>query len=128
MGWIPFLHGGGKCRPQVLKEANDETATSAVAIFSVLLVALAGWSSSRSVAGVYVNQDNPSDSIELKRDGTFYIDIVGLSGHGRYEVSGDSVTLKFPDGGAARAQLQGDTLVSPTNSVTGYYGTHRKKR
>lgn len=95
---------------------------------SILLAVLAGCSSSRSVAGVSVDRDNPSDSFELKRDGTFYIDIIGLMGHGRYEVSGDSVTLKFPDGGAARAQLQGDTLVFPANSVIGYYGTHWKKR
>jgi len=99
-----------------------------VTILALLLMALAGCSSSRSVAGTYVNEQNPNDTIELNRDGTFYMSVIGVGGYGEYEVKGDTITFKFEDGSAARAELRDGNIVFPANSVIGFYGTTWKKQ
>ncbi|GAG59417.1 unnamed protein product [marine sediment metagenome] len=51
-----------------------------------------------SFAGTYVNQDNPSDYLELRPDGTFYSSIGrmhGLGHNGKWEVKGNELRLSM---------------------------------
>jgi len=88
---------------------------------------LLGCSSSRSVAGIYANENNPNYTIQLSRDGNFYMNLFGMESYGKYEVRGDTITFKFEDGSAARAELRDGAIVFPASSVIGFYGTTWKK-
>ena len=86
----------------------------------------AGCGGGRSVAGTYVSELNPDNRFELKGNGTFelYLTVLGIEmgDHGRYEVEGDTITFKFPDGTLLRAKLSDGTLMFPENSLLGFYG------
>ena len=47
------------------------------------------------VAGTYVNQDNPSEYLELNTDGTFYVEEAGMSISGHWEVKGSKLMLSW---------------------------------
>ena len=104
---------------------------SLVAVALVLLVAGCSSSTPRSAAGTYVSQNNPNAYIELRRDGSCYADLfgVGLADRGRWKLTRDTVSIEFSDGSVARAELQGDYLVFPEDSLIGFdCGTHWRKR
>jgi len=104
---------------------------SLVAVALVLLVAGCSSSTPRSAVGTYVSRNNPRAYIELRRDGSCYADLfgVGMADHGSWELNGDTVTIEFSDGSVARAELQGDTLVFPEDSLIGFdCGTHWQKK
>lgn len=66
-----------------------------------------------SVAGTYVNEDNPEWYIELKEDGTFYSrEMMGEVFTGEWEIEGDKVVLKSPLGITITVTLKGDTIVT----------------
>jgi len=87
---------------------------------------LVGCGEGRSVAGTYVSELNPNSRFELKGNGTFelYLTVLGIEvgDHGRYEVKGNIITFKFPDGTLLRARLSDGALVFPENSLLGFYG------
>ena len=92
-------------------------------IFLCLL--LLGCGASRSAAGTYVSEVDSDNWIELKKDGTFelYLTVVGiqLGDHGSYQVKGNTIALKFPDGTLLRGSLSDGSLVFPENSIFGFY-------
>lgn len=64
--------------------------------------------------GKYVSQSKPSDFLELKADGTFYMGDKAIGVTGTWKINGNTVTLTFdalPI--ATQATLEGDTLTDP---------------
>lgn len=95
-----------------------------VAVGAALGVA-AGCSSSGAVAGTYVSE---AGYLELDRDGTFYLSVGGLGGErGRYEVRGETLTLRFENGSAVRATIKGKTITFARGSVIGFWATEWHK-
>jgi len=99
-----------------------------------LFAALLGdCTTSSSVAGVYVGEQNPPSCIELKKNATFEMYFKFLetefAGHGKYVVSADLITFKFLDDTRLRGTIAARTLQFPDNSVRGLMGRtvwHRK--
>jgi hypothetical protein len=82
-------------------------------IVLTLIVTVASCSSS-GVSGKYINSENPNDYYELKADGTWYAQLPGGRGaSGTYEVTGKDVTLKMPNGLAAKVTIDGTTMSDP---------------
>jgi len=67
--------------------------------------------SSKSVTGTYVNKANSSEHLELKANGEFYLRELGMGITGKYEIEGDTITLKFDMGLAARGRIRGNTII-----------------
>jgi len=87
---------------------------------SLLLVSLLVWilpGCGRSVSGRYVNAKNSREYMELKTDGTFYIEqINALTGRrfalsGKYRVEGDVITWTLEGGLAARGKIERNTII-----------------
>jgi len=95
-------------------------------LLATLYLMLAGCGGRRSVAGTYVSELNPNSRFELKGNGTFelYLTVLGIEvgDHGGYEVEGDTITFKFPEGTLLRARSSDGTLVFSENSLLGFYG------
>lgn len=66
---------------------------------------------SKSAPGKYINKNKTGEYLELKPDGTFYIQEKGRGFVGKYEVSGDEITLVVSNGMAAKGKLRGNTLI-----------------
>lgn len=66
---------------------------------------------SKSAPGKYVKQKNRSEYIELKPDGTFYIQTKTSGYAGKYEVTGNILTTVLPDGRAGRDKIQADAII-----------------
>lgn len=72
----------------------------------ILLITLFGCA--KTVSGTFVNEKNSKQYLELKSDGTLYLEESG--GHtGKYTVDGNTITLDF-GGPAARGTINGDTI------------------
>jgi hypothetical protein len=69
------------------------------------------------VSGTYVNKDNPSEYLELKRDGTFYLKEMGMGFTGEYEIKGDKITLYLPLGLAAKGEIRGDIIIDEEGKI-----------
>lgn len=69
------------------------------------------------VSGTYVNKDNPSEYLELKREGTFYLKEMGIGVTGKYEVKGDEITLFLPMGLAAKGEIKGNTIIDEEGKI-----------
>jgi hypothetical protein len=66
------------------------------------------------VCGTYVNQEKPSDFLELEADGTFYNEEGGIGFIGTWEVEGNTITLQLEDlPFATRVTVQGNTIIDP---------------
>ncbi|HSQ58548.1 MAG TPA: hypothetical protein VLM40_22700 [Gemmata sp.] len=65
-----------------------------------------------SIAGKYVSEKNDKDYIELKIDGTFFIQEGSMGQTGTYEIDGDQVTFKVANGAAARGKMEGKTYIN----------------
>jgi hypothetical protein len=80
----------------------------------IVVISLAGiiGCGTSSVAGTYVNQDNPSEYLELKKDGTFYSHEMGIVLTGEWELDGDKIIFKLPIGIALTGTIKGDTITS----------------
>jgi lysozyme len=84
-------------------------ATSLLAALALLV----GCSATR-VAGKYVSQANPEDYLELRTDGTFYLQEEGITLDGKYRVDGDDITLSVSILGistASKGRLEGDVII-----------------
>jgi len=67
-----------------------------------------------SVCGTYVNQENQSDFLELKPDGTFYQEEAGISLYGTWEIEGNTITLRLEGlPFAVKVTIQGNTIIDP---------------
>jgi len=67
-----------------------------------------------SFAGKYVNQDNPSDYLELRPDGIYY-SYTGYSGgyNGEWEVKGNELRLSCM-GFLERREIEGNKIIFST--------------
>jgi hypothetical protein len=72
---------------------------------------------SKSAHGKYVNQKNRTEYIELKPDGTFYVQRKTSGYTGKYEVTGNIITTVLPDGRAGRDKIQADAIIEPDGTI-----------
>ena len=72
---------------------------------------------SKSAPGKYVNQKNRTEYIELKPDGTFYVQRKTSGYTGKYEVTGNIITTVLPDGRAGRDKIQADAIIEPNGTI-----------
>jgi hypothetical protein len=72
---------------------------------------------SKSAPGKYVNQKNRTEYIELKPDGTFYVQRKTTGYAGKYEITGNIITTVLPDGRAGRDKIQADAIIEPDGTV-----------
>lgn len=73
----------------------------------LLLALLLGVSCGTGIAGTYVNRDNSDEYLDLNPDGSFFLkEYLGFAG--RYEVAGDTITIRLDSGLAARARIHKD--------------------
>ena len=84
----------------------------------ILLVSVGGVISCGNVGicGTYVNQDNPSEYLELDEDGTFYLREYGTSFAGEWEVKDDELRLSWR-GMVVTAQITGNKLFDNEGKV-----------
>jgi hypothetical protein len=61
------------------------------------------------VPGTYVNQDDPSEYLELKPDGSFYLKEAGMGVAGKWEVKGNELRLSWA-GFTMRGEIRGDRI------------------
>ncbi|GAH73580.1 unnamed protein product [marine sediment metagenome] len=68
-----------------------------------------------SFAGKYVNQDNPSDYLELKPDGMYY-SYTSYSGgyNGEWEVKGNELRLSWMGSVLVIGEIKGNKIIFPT--------------
>lgn len=70
------------------------------------------------VCGTYVNQNNPSEYLELKADDTFYLEEYGMAVHGTWEIEGDTITLKLEGiPTATKGTIHGNTIIDGEGKV-----------
>jgi hypothetical protein len=89
-----------------------------ISVYALLLLCahtLSCDSSTGAPTGRYVSTTDPTNYIELKRNGTF--DLFGRGGgagfHGTYKLDGNILTIELPNGNEARMTLSGDTIIVP---------------
>jgi hypothetical protein len=85
-----------------------------LAALVVLGAAMSGCSKDKrsAIAGRYVSEKNDKDYIELKTDGTFFIQEGSMGQTGTYEIDGDQITFKIASGAAARGKIEGRTYIN----------------
>jgi len=66
-----------------------------------------------SAAGKYVSEKNDKNYLELKADGTFFLQVRSRGRAGKYEIDGDQITLKTDMGSASRGKIDGNTMIDP---------------
>ena len=64
-----------------------------------------------NVAGRYASEENSSNYLELRTDGTFYLSEDSLEIDGTYELRGSEIILALPLGLSSKATIRGDTLI-----------------
>ena len=72
---------------------------------------------SRLYEGIYSKQDNPSESTELKQDGSFVVKERGATIKGSYSINGSTLTLIAPEMGVAKGHIDGDKIIDDQNQV-----------
>ena len=65
----------------------------------------------KSAPGKYINKNKVTEYLELKPDGTFFLHERGKGFAGKYEVSGDEITLVVSNRMATKGKLRGNTLI-----------------
>lgn len=84
--------------------------------FVVLLVifgvvcAFSGCSKTR-IAGKYISEKRSANYLELKSDGTLFLQEGRTAVTGEYEVNGKEITMKFSVGLAAKGTIEGNTII-----------------
>ena len=75
------------------------------------LLALFGCNHSMAHTGKYVNEKEPQNFFELKKNGIFIIVQGDVSKTGTYVIDGNNVTLILDSGGAAQGKIEGKTFI-----------------
>ena len=76
-------------------------------LFSVLVTTACG----SAIDGTYTNQQRPSDYIELRSDGTFFIMEKDQGLSGTFKADENRLVLTSPSGASSVAELRGDTII-----------------
>lgn len=84
----------------------------------ILLVSLGGVVScgTGDISGTYVNEDNPSEYLELNEDGTFYLKEMGVGFDGEWEAEGNELRLHLM-GMVATAEIKGNEIYDEDGKV-----------
>lgn len=70
------------------------------------------------VHGIYVNEDDSSEYLELDQDGTFFLKEMGTGFSGEWEIKGNTITFHMGEMGlAARGTLEDGTIVDEEGKV-----------
>ena len=77
----------------------------------MLVLVTANSACGNSAAGKYVSEKNPKNYLELKSDGTFFLQEGSLGVTGKYEIEGSQITFKMDMGLASRGNIEGKTLI-----------------
>lgn len=84
-------------------------------------LALVACGSTSRLAGRYLDEKDPEAYLELKSDGTLYLQtgpaLGGLGLTGNYSVNGTEISLTFSNGVALRGSVAGDTLRFPESTM-----------
>jgi len=95
----------------------------AIGVALVLLFSVVGFAgcstSTSSVAGLYVNQDDPHLFLQLNSDGTF---VMPLGFHGSWQVDGNELTFITPLG-LDTARIEGNKIIDSSGTVWVKKGT-----
>lgn len=95
-------------------EMQKKAIAMATLITLILGVAVLLQSCSRlkqtSAAGKYVQEDNADNYLELKADGSVFVQQDSMGATGKYEIEGDQITIKWDTGMADRATIAGNTV------------------
>jgi len=75
------------------------------------LLALSGCNHNSSVSGKYVDEKQPQNYFELKKDGAFSIHQGDVSKSGKYVLDGNKITLTLDEGGSAQGKIDGKTFI-----------------
>lgn len=92
--------------------------TGIAIVIVVCLVAAAGCGTA-SIAGTYVNQGNPEQYLELKKDGTFWITLGNNTSRGEWDLKDDTLRATITSGGGGitlTGQVRGNEIVDLTGS------------
>ncbi len=66
------------------------------------------------ITKIYVNQDNPSDYLELKPNGTYYLYEEGIGTTGEWEVKGNELRLSWMGSIVVIGEIKGNKIIFPT--------------
>ena len=93
-----------------MSQRNWQTTLRILLLAAVVILIVSLSNCARKKSGIYVAKDlHPAPFIELKSDGTFYVQrATGGGVSGTYEVDGDTVTVKFQTGVTEKAFFQND--------------------
>ena len=91
--------------PALLKRSRFRSVAVSISLIAIASCGPIG------ATGTYANEQSPSDFMELRRDGTFYVEEEGVGYSGEYRIDGDVLTLTLASGMAARGQLDDGTIV-----------------
>jgi hypothetical protein len=75
------------------------------------LLALTGCNHNSTISGKYVDEKQPQNYFELKKDGMFSIHQGDVSKNGKYVLDGNKVTLTLDGGGVAHGKIEGKTFI-----------------
>jgi hypothetical protein len=81
--------------------------TILVAIFVIFVAQIFIGCGKTRVAGTYVNQDNPSEYLELKPEGTFYLKEAGMGFTGKWELKGNEIRISW-EGFVLTGEIKGN--------------------
>src|SRR6266436_3381452 len=77
----------------------------------LILIGLTSFACSSGMSGKYVSEKNPKNYVELKSDGTYFLQEGSMGVTGKYEVEGGQITLKTDMGFASRGNIEGKTII-----------------
>lgn len=81
------------------------------------------------VHGTYVNEDDPSEYLELDKDGSFFLKEMGVGYSGEWEIEDDTITFHIGEMGlAARATVEDGRIVDEEGKVWVKEGEGREER
>ena len=96
-----------------MKDTTDFVRRKMVRLLLCVCIAsvLVGGCGKIGVAGKYVSEKNQKNYLELKTDGTFFVQEDSMGMAGKYEIDGDTITLKTDMGLASRGKIEGKTVI-----------------
>ncbi len=100
-------------QPISLEKKSLRRIVSLPLVLVLSLIIQSGCSENKT-AGLYFKKQRevfPTEYIELKRDGTFFLKKRSQSTVGKYQLEPGGYTLVFDGGRASRGQMEGDTLI-----------------
>lgn len=90
---------------------------SNIFLFGFLIIVLINPYCKKSETRTYVNKANEYEYIELKADGTFFVQQKEYSFWGKYEIDGNNIIFKLESGLAAKARINGEKIIDDEGEI-----------